>query len=68
MQTPTAQIRVTLPIQLQGYLRAKASKFGLNLSSYVRHLIINDVKDMDYPVYEVTDKVKKDFEVAKQEE
>jgi hypothetical protein len=49
MNTQTTQLRVTLPIQLQGYLRAKADKFGLSLSTYVRNLIIQDVKDMAFP-------------------
>lgn len=55
MQVQTTQIRVTLPVQLQGFLQAKASKYGLSLSAYIRNLIIDDVQDVEYPVFEMSD-------------
>ncbi len=54
MSTNVTQIKVSLPDPLYDYLSSKAGKFGLTLSSYVKNLIINDVKDMDYPVYQVS--------------
>jgi len=54
MQTQTTQIRVTLPVQLHGYLQTKANKYGLSLSAYIRNLVINDVQDVDYPVFEMS--------------
>lgn len=45
------QIKVTLPGELYLHLKSKAEKFGLGLSSYIRHLVINDVKDVDVPVF-----------------
>ena len=68
MQTQTAQIRVTLPVQLQAYLRTKANKFGLGLSTYIRNLIIDDVKDVDYPVYQMSDKAINNYKEAKKAE
>lgn len=50
MTDQTTQIRVTLPTELQGYLQAKAGKFGLSMSAYIKNLILNDVKDVEYPV------------------
>lgn len=50
MQTQTTQIRVTLPLQMQGYLQTKADTFGLSLSAYVRSLILNDVQNIVYPI------------------
>jgi hypothetical protein len=67
MQTQTTQIRVTLPIQLQGYLQTKASKFGLGLSAYVKNLIINDVKDVEYPIFEASERTEKAYKAAVQE-
>jgi hypothetical protein len=55
MQAQTTQIRVTLPVQLQGFLQAKASKYGLSLSAYIRNLIIDNVQDVEYPVFEMSD-------------
>lgn len=64
MQTQTTQIRVTLPVQLQGYLRTKASKYGLGLSAYIRNLVINDIKDVQYPVFEMSDQSINDLQDA----
>ncbi|MBU0974734.1 hypothetical protein KKD03_03480 [Patescibacteria group bacterium] len=54
MQNQTTQIRVTLPVQMQNYLQAKADTFGLSLSAYIRNLIFNDVQDIAYPVFEMS--------------
>ena len=67
MQTQNTQLRVTLPVQLQGYLQTKASKFGLSLSAYVKNLIINDVQDVDYPIFKASDKVEKSYKRAMEE-
>ncbi|MEK7525895.1 MAG: hypothetical protein AAB546_00250 [Patescibacteria group bacterium] len=48
------QIKVTLPDELYLHLRSKAEKFGLSLSSYIRHLVINDVKDVDIPTFKMS--------------
>ena len=55
----SGQIKVTLPEQLHIYLRSKADKFGLTLSAYVRNLIIDDVKDVDVPVFRMSAKREK---------
>lgn len=68
MASTTVQLRVTLPSELQAYLQTKASKFGLNMSAYVKNLIINDVKDVQYPVFEASDEVAKAYEEAKEAE
>jgi len=67
MQTQTTQIRVTLPVQLQGYLQTKASKFGLGLSAYVKNLIINDVKDVEHPIFEASKRTEEAYKIALQE-
>ncbi len=64
----TAQIRVTLPVQLQGFLQTKASKNGLSLSAYIRNLVINDVQDVEYPLFEMSSQAKSDLRAAKEAE
>ena len=64
MQAQTTQIRVTLPVQLQGYLQTKADKYGLSLSAYIRNLVINDVQDVDYPVFKMSDQSTHDLKEA----
>ena len=59
LNTQTTQIKVTLPDELYLHLKSKAEKFGLNLASYVRHLVINDVKDVDVPVFRMSEKTEK---------
>jgi len=68
MDTHTVQLRVTLPAQLQAYLQTKANKFGLNMSAYVKNLIINDVKDVDYPVFQASKKTEDAYQQAKKAE
>ncbi|HTK03864.1 MAG TPA: hypothetical protein VL401_03830 [Alphaproteobacteria bacterium] len=48
------QIKVTLPDELYLHLKSKAERFGLGLASYLRHLVINDVKDVDIPVFKMS--------------
>ena len=52
--TTSSQIKVTLPNQLYAYLRSKADKFGLTTSTYVKNLIIDDVKDVDIPTFRMS--------------
>ena len=52
--TQATQIKVTLPEELYIHLKSKAEKFGLGLSSYIRHLVINDVKDIDVPSFKMS--------------
>lgn len=68
MQAQTTQIRVTLPIQLQSYLQAKAGRFGLSLSTYVKNLIIDDVKRVENPPYKLSEQSLIDYKTAKQAE
>lgn len=53
------QVKVTLPDELYLHLKSKAEKFGLGLASYLRHLVINDVKDVDIPVFKMSEKREK---------
>lgn len=64
MQT---QIRVTLPNQLQSFLQTKADKFGLSMAAYVRNLIINDIKDLDIPTYQMSKKTEENALQAKKD-
>ena len=64
----TVQLKVTLSVRLQDFLRSKAQKFGLTMSSYVKNLIIDDVKDIDYPIYQASNKTEEAYTQAKVEE
>ena len=50
----STQIKITLPQNLYLHLKSKAEKFDLGLATYIRHLVINDVKDIDIPVFKMS--------------
>lgn len=64
MITPQSQIKVNLSISLKEYLESKAQKFGMPLSGYIKHLILKDVEDMEYPTFEASDKTIKAYKEA----
>jgi len=60
----TAQLKVTLPVRLYDFVQAKAEKFGLTMSAYLKHLIFEDVKDMDLPTFPMSAKTEASLEKA----
>lgn len=66
MITQQAQIKLNLPLALKEYLESKASKFGMPLAVYVKHLILKEVEDMEYPIFEASERtIKKAKEALK---
>jgi predicted DNA-binding protein len=55
-QPSSTQLKVTIPDELYSYLKSKAAKFGLTTSSYLKNLIIDDVKDLDFPTFPMSAK------------
>jgi len=53
--SPSVQVKLTLPTQLQEFVQSKASRYGLTVAAYIRHLVIDDVKDMDFPVFTMSE-------------
>lgn len=64
MITQQAQIKLNLPLALKDYLESKADKFGMPLAGYLKHLILKDVADMDYPTFEASDRTIKAYKKA----
>ena len=67
MITQQSQIKLNLPLSLKEYLESKASKFGIPLAAYIRHLILKDIEDMDYPTYAASDKTIRAYKKALKE-
>ena len=65
MSSQQVQIKLTIPQELKEFLDTKAMRLGLPVASYVRHLIIRDVEDLEYPVYKMSKRLEK---IAKQAE
>lgn len=51
MPIKQSQIKINLSNELKAYLESKADRFGVTMSSYVKHLILQDASYVDYPVY-----------------
>lgn len=64
MITQQSQIKLNLPLELKEYLESKAQKFGMPVTVYIKHLILKDVEDMDYPVFEASDRTIKAYKKA----
>ena len=67
MITQQAQIKLNLPVSLKDYLESKAQKFGVPLAGYIRHLILQDVADMEYPAYQASKKTEDAYKLALKE-
>ncbi len=67
MITQQAQIKVNLPLQLKEYLESKANRFGMPLAGYIKHLILKEVSDMNYPEFEASDRTIKAYKEALKE-
>lgn len=67
MITQQTQIKINLPVALREFLESKASKFGLPLASYIKHLILKDVEDMEYPEFEASDRTIRAYKRALKE-
>lgn len=53
------QLKINLSEQLQDLLESKASKFGVPLTQYVRHVLMKDVEDTEYPVFRASEETEK---------
>ena len=67
MITQQAQIKVNLPLALKDYLESKARKFDMPLAGYIKHLILNDVSDLDFPIFQMSDRSEKKLKKALKE-
>jgi len=64
MNTAQTQIKINLPLPMKEYLESKANKFGMPVAGYIKHLILDDIADMDYPVYQASERTEKAFREA----
>jgi predicted DNA-binding protein len=58
------QIKVTIPQELKEFLDTKAMRLGLPVASYVRHIIIRDVEDIEYPIYQASKATERAYKQA----
>lgn len=59
MITQQSQIKINLPLALKDYLESKAKKFDMPIAGYVKHLILKDVGDLEYPTFQMSARTEK---------
>lgn len=64
MNTPQSQIKINLSENMKDFIQSKANRYGMPVAGYIKHLILKDVEDMDYPVFEASDKTIKAYKEA----
>jgi len=68
MNTLQSQIKVNIPLNMKDFLEAKAGRFGMPLAGYIKHLILKDIEDMDYPIYQASEETEKAYKKALDED
>lgn len=63
-----SQIKINLSATLKKHLTVKAQKFGMPVAGYVKHLILEDVKEEEYPTFEASDATIRAYKKALKEE
>lgn len=56
MNTTQVQLKVSLSQQLSGLLQSKAIRLGVPVTQFVKHLIIKEVEDEEYPTFEASER------------
>lgn len=64
MITPQTQIKINLPFALKEFLESKAKKYEMPIAGYIKHLILNDVADLDYPIFPISEASEKKAKTA----
>ena len=64
MNTPQAQIKLNLPLPLKEFAESKAKKFGMPLAGYLKHLILKDVEELEYPVFQASELTERAYKEA----
>lgn len=52
-------LKINLTSELQELLKSKASKFGIPLTQYVKHVLIKDVENVEFPVFKASEETEK---------
>ena len=67
MNTVQAQIKINIPVTMKDFLESKANKFGMPIAGYIKHLILKDIEDMDFPTYKASEATEKAYVKALEE-
>jgi len=55
MNTAQVQLKISLSEQLSDLLASKATRIGVPVTQLVKHLIIKEVEDLEYPMFKMSE-------------
>lgn len=55
MSATQIQLKISLSEQLSELLASKAARVGVPVTQLVKHLIIKEVEDLDYPTFQMSE-------------
>lgn len=67
METKQTQIKINLPEKLKKRLEARARRFGVPTSFYIKHLILRDT-DEDTPVFQASEETERAYRQSLKDE
>jgi antitoxin component of RelBE/YafQ-DinJ toxin-antitoxin module len=59
MITQQAQIKINISAQLKDFVESRAKKFGMPTAAYIKHLIMNDIAETQYPSFQASERTEK---------
>ncbi|HUQ85360.1 MAG TPA: hypothetical protein VM077_03480 [Candidatus Limnocylindrales bacterium] len=59
MNTQQIQLKISLSDQLNDLLQSKASRLGIPVTQFVKHLIIKEVETEEYPTFKMSERTEK---------
>lgn len=67
MQTTQVQLKVSLSEQLSDLLKGRAQRLGVPVTQLVKHIIIKEVENEEYPTFIASEKLEQISEKAMKE-
>jgi hypothetical protein len=64
MQSTQVQLKISLSEQLNDLLTSKAQLLGVPVTQFVKHLILEEVKDTVYPTFQMSERTAKKAQKA----
>ncbi|MFA6569808.1 MAG: hypothetical protein WCT77_01045 [Bacteroidota bacterium] len=67
MSVTQIQLKISLSEQLSELLASKAARIGIPVTQLVKHLIIKEVEDIEYPTFQMSQSSEKRTQEAMQQ-
>lgn len=67
IQSSQIQLKISLSEQLNEHLESKAARLGIPVTQFVKHLIIKEVENEEYPTFVASERVETNTKKALEE-